>query len=318
MAVMMMPARRVKKAKSAGSQEVLDRLQAFLESGTVTGEPVEVLCGFWEDQQDAISYQEIRQAVLDGAVSREALQLWAQDYAGLVAVPMSRIWMEGIKAGLSGQPLLDGVSFSFNLQSPGILDWLGTHGAELVTSCTEEQRKAIAALVTKKMRDSHTVDELARLIRPCIGLTEGQAKANARYYDNIVISLRKEHPRMKAESIEKKALEASMKYAERQHRYRAMTIARTESAYAYNRGADEGIRQAAAQGLLGRVKKRWSTSGSERVCGMCASLEGTEIGMDAEFPVKGKQLFPGHHMLPPAHPSCGCAVEYIEESPPVF
>lgn len=311
MALLMRPAARVKKAESAGSQEVLDRLQAFLESGAVTGEPVEILCGFWEEQQNAVSYQEIRQAVLDGTVSREMLQAWAQDYARLAAGPLGRLWTAGIDAGAHSRPLPDGTGFRFQLQSPGIMNWLGAHGAELVTSCTEEQRKAIAALVTKKMRDSHTVDELARMIRPCIGLTKGQAEANARYHDSIVLSLRKEHPRMKAESIEKKALEASMKYAERQHRYRAMMTARTESAYAYNFGADEGIRQARAQGLLGRVKKRWSTSGDERVCNMCASLEGMEIEMDAEFRIRKHPS--GQCLLPPAHPSCGCAVEYIEE-----
>lgn len=165
------------------------------------------------------------------------------------------------------------------------------------------------------MREGHTVDELARLIRPCIGLTEGQAKANARYYDNIVANLRKEHPRMKIESIRKKAREAALKYAERQHRERAFTIAQTESAFAYNRGADEGIRQAQAEGYLGIVKKRWSTSGDDGVCEICASLEGMEIDMDAEFDFKGKILFRGHKLLPPAHPRCACAIEYIEETP---
>lgn len=165
------------------------------------------------------------------------------------------------------------------------------------------------------MRESHTVDELARLIRPCIGLTEGQAKANARYYDSIVANLRKEHPRMKIESIRNKARDAALKYAERQHRERAFTIAQTESAFAYNRGADEGIRQAQAEGYLGIVKKRWSTSGDNSVCEICASLEGMEIDMDAEFDFKGKVLFRGHKLLPPAHPRCACAIEYIEETP---
>lgn len=72
-------------------------------------------------------------------------------------------------------------------------------------------------------------------------MTEGDARANARYYDNIVATMRKEHPRMKIESIRRKALDASQKYAEKQHRARAFTIAQTESAFAYNRGADEGI-----------------------------------------------------------------------------
>lgn len=179
-----------------------------------------------------------------------------------------------------------------------------------------QQKKAISALLSKKMRDAHTVDELARMIRPCIGLTEGQAKANARYYDSIVANLRKEHPRMKTENIRRKARDAAQKYAERQHRERAMTIAQTESAFAYNRGADEGVRQAQEQKLLGVVKKRWSTSGDDAVCEVCASLEGMEIEMNDSFSFGGKLLFVGQKMLPPAHPRCACAIEYIEESPP--
>ena len=166
------------------------------------------------------------------------------------------MWADAITAGAKGQPLLDGTGFKFSLQEPGITEWISQRGAEFVTSSTQEQKDAIAALVTKKMKDRHTVDELARLIRPCIGLTEGDSKAAARFYDNIVENMKKEHPRMKTESIHRKALDATQKYAERKHRQRAFTIAQTESAFAYNRGADEGIRQAQAQNLLGTVKKR--------------------------------------------------------------
>ena len=272
------------------------------------------MCGFWEDQQDVMSYQEIRQVILDGVIGQETVDLWMQDYSILVADTLRSMWTDAIKAGPAGQPILDGLAFEFNTQTPGILKWLSERGANFVTVCTQEQKDAIAALVTKKMKDSHTVDELSRLIRPCIGLTEGQAKANARYYDNIVETLKKEHPRMKQESIQKKALEASRKYAERQHRERAFTIAQTESAFAYHQGADEGIRQAQAEGYLGMTVKRWSTSGDDGVCELCASLEGTEISMDEEFKISGKVLFHGQHMLPPAHPRCACAIEYIEES----
>lgn len=302
---------RLYKVKTKNSQEVLRRLEEYLENNC--DEPAEILCGFWKDQQDAITYQEIRQAVLDGTISQGTIDLWMQDYSILVANRLSSMWTNAIAAGPTGQPILDGIVFEFNTQSSGILSWLKERGAEFVTTCTQEQKDAIAALVTKKMKDSHTVDELARLIRPCIGLTEGQAKANARYYDNIVTNLKKEHPRMKPESIRKKAQDAARKYAERQHRERAMTIAQTESAFAYNRGADEGIRQAQEEGYLGVVIKRWSTSGDDAVCDICASLEGAEVGMDSNFNIGGRLLFKGQHMLPPAHPRCACAIEYIEE-----
>ena len=313
MAIQIRPAKWVKKAKSKNSQEVLERLKNFLESSMVTGEPVQILCGFWEDQQNAISYQELRQVVIEGEIGQELLTLWSQDYSTLVGNKLSHMWQEAITIGATSQTILD--SFSFKLvQNSGITNWIKQHGAEFVTICTEEQKQAIAALLTKKIRDHYTVDELSRLIRPCIGLTKGQAKANIQYYNNIVATLKKDHPRMKRESIQKKAREAAAKYAERQHRERAMMIAQTESAFAYNRGADEGVRQAQEQGLLGVVKKRWSTSGDDGVCSICSSLDGVEVDMDKEFDFKGKILFRGHHMLPPAHPRCACAVEYIEES----
>lgn len=310
MAILIRPPKRVQKVKTKNSQEVLRRLEEYLKGNFE--EPVEILCGFWEDQQDAISYQELRQAVASGEISQQMLREWAQDYSVLVANKLQRMWRKAIVAGPTGQPLLDGLFFEFNTQTPGITSWISERGANFVTSCMEEQKRAISALLEKKMRDSHTVDELARMIRPCIGLTEGQAKANAKYYDSIVANLKKEHPRMKTESIRRKARDAAQKYAERQHRERAMTIAQTESAFAYNRGADEGIRQAQSQNLLGDVKKRWCTSGDDAVCVICASLEGAEIDMDAEFNFKGKSLFTGQHMLPPAHPRCACAIEYIE------
>lgn len=304
--------KRVKKVKTKNGKEVLRRLEEYLESAAVTGEPVEILCRFWEDQKNAITYKELRQAVQDGEISQETLRLWSQDYSVLVANRLNNMWTGAIMAGVAGQPILDGLAFGFNSQSPGILNWISERGAEFITVSTQEQKDAIAAFLTKKMRDSHTVDELARLIRPCIGLTEGDAKAATRFYDNIVANLKKEHPQMKAESIRRKAMDATQKYAERKHRQRALTIAQTESAFAYNRGADEGIRQAQSEGYLGVVKKRWCTSGDDAVCDMCASLEGVEIDMDADFNIKGRILFSGQHMLPPAHPRCACAVEYVE------
>lgn len=309
------PRRKVKKAKTRSSQEVLDRLQEYLERNC--DEPAEILYGFWEDQQDAITYPELRQIVLDGTVSQEMLELWIQDYSILVSTKLSKMWEEAINAGPSGQPVLDGLEgFSADTHTPGILNWIEERGAEFVTNCTKEQEDAISALVRKKMRDSHTVDELAKLIRPCIGLTEGDAKAVARYYDNIAATLKKDHPRMKPDSIERKARDAAQKYAERKHRARAMTIAQTESAFAYNWGADEAVRQAQAKGYMGKTEKKWSTNGSESVCTICNSLEGVQIGMNDKFDIKGKELFPDHHMLPPAHPRCHCGVEYIEIEPP--
>lgn len=81
------------------------------------------------------------------------------------------------------------------------------------------------------------------------GLTEGDARANARYYDNIVATMRKEHPRMKIESIRRKALDASQKYAENSTgpghsqllRPRVLLLITVEPMKAYARHRAKGI-----------------------------------------------------------------------------
>lgn len=304
------------RKQSRSTQKVLEKLQSFLENET--GDVEKLLCGFWKDQGDALTYQEIRNVILAGALSEELLAAWRSDYSVLVRKKMGSVWKSAMEAGSRSPEILENVPFHFSTHTPGVINWIKERGASFVTACTEEQGKAIQALLSKKMVESHTVDELSRMIRPCIGLTEGQAAANAKFYDHIRSSLKKKHPKMKPESIRKKALEASTKYAERQHRQRAMTIAQTELAFAYNKGADESVRQGQEHNLLGTVVKIWSTSGDIRVCDICRALDGVEIGMDDEFDFKGKVLYEGQKQTPPAHPRCACAVQYIEKEPPKF
>lgn len=121
---------------------------------------------------------------------------------------------------------------------------------------------------------------------------------------------------MKEATAAKAARDAAAKYAAKQHRQRAYTIATTELAYAYNKGADDGIIQAQQQGFIGKVKRVWSTAYDDGVCEICSALEGQEIDMDGEFDFKGKSLYAGQKKTPPAHPRCRCAVEYREVEPP--
>ena len=322
MAFLIRPPGQVKKAKaklkpkSKNAQEILNRLQGFLNQNT--SEPVEILCSFWEDQRNAITYKELREVVQSGMLTQKQFEDWQQDYSVLVEKKMAGVWMSAMAAGVAGQPMFDSLSFSINTQDPGIVSWIKDRGAEFVTSCTAEQKKAIQSLLVKKITDQHTVDELARFIRPCIGLTDGDTKAALKLYDTVKATLQTNHPRMKPENIRKKALDAAQKYAEQKHRQRAFTIAQTELEFAYNRGADQGVRQAQSQGLIGKTIKRWITSGDDSVCSICAALDGTEIEMDDNFDFKGRLLFAGQKMLPPAHPRCACAVEYIEIEPPLF
>ena len=50
----------------------------------------------------------------------------------------------------------------------------------------------------------YTVDELSRIIRPCIGLNKPQAEANLRYYETVRDGLAKAHPKMRVEDVYKR------------------------------------------------------------------------------------------------------------------
>ena len=202
----------------------------------------------------------------------------------------------------------------------GIDNWITVHGAEWITQMSDEAKEAVSSMIQYTAKGNMTVDELARVIRPTIGLTEPQSLANVRFYEETKKRLKEKfmeaNPTMKETTAErqaaKRARESALRYAGRQHRERAQMIAETELAYAYNKGADDAIHQAQDEGLLPRMKAKWSTAADEGVCGICAALDGVEIDLGDSFDYKGKVLYGGQKQTPPAHPRCRCAVCYVE------
>lgn len=302
-----------KARKSDKAKNVLDRLNEYLN--TEDGEPVQWLTRFWNDQQKAMTYKELREAIIAGQISETTLHEWQIAYSKLVAEKMKPLWQDAmIAANLQTVPIQGG--FYFDPTTKGVKEWIETHGGEWITVIQAEQQQAIAAMLGKAYSGDWTVDELARVIRPTIGLTRPQAEANLNYYKHVKESLLKDNPTMREATAEKRAREAALKYAAKQHRQRANVIATTEMAFAYNKGADEGIKQAQAKGYIGRVKRVWSTADDELVCEVCGELDGTAIDMEEEFDFKGRELYGGQKQTPPAHPNCRCACAYEEVEPP--
>lgn len=305
-----------KAKKSQGGQDALNKLNSFLNAASA--EPAYFLQSMWGNQQNAITYKEIREAIMNGYMDEATLKAWQQDYSTMVSTKFASAWTSAMEAASQGiKDAHDGFYFDHNWT--GITNWVKNHGAEFVTNSTQEQKSAINALIARAYSKGESAEELSRAIRPCIGLTERQAIANQNYYDHIKAELLKNNPGMKEATAAKKAQEAAAKYAAQQHRYRAQSIAQTELAFAYQHGEYEAVKMAQAQGYLGTVQKIWSTAYDDGVCSICNSLEGTTIGIDDDFPFKqNKLLFAGQRLTPPAHPMCRCAVEYKEISPPVL
>lgn len=283
--------------KGVREAAVLQTLRSFLDAK----EPdlVYLLVNTWRTQGKAITYKELREAILAGDINQDLWEAWQEDYARFVVKYLQPAWIDAI--GTAAKEIEDQYDWYFNPMADGVVDWVKTRAADFVTNSTQAQRDGLRAVIQQAVvLNRRGVDDLARAIRPMIGLTKQQATANLNYYQTLI----------DAGTSKKKALDLATRDAARRHRSRAYTIARTELATAYNTGAHEGTKQAQAAGLLGECEKVWIVADDERTCSICDSMNGKRVAMDEEF--EGASGSWSTRLHPPAHPSCRCAVMYKE------
>ena len=294
---------------SDGRQQLLDALDSFINQNEA--EPIRILCRLWKDQATVLTYPEIRQWIDTGQIDQSFIDQWRQDYSKALTEAFAGLWLtaasEGFKASAPFQWLSD-TDFVYKPQASGMAQWVTNHTAELVTHVTSTQEQAIKDVCAMAIRDHISSSEMQYTIRPIVGLTGVQAKANAKYYTTVKEQLLKDHPRMKVENAEKKARHKAQMYAEKQQRYRAQTIARTELGNAYNQGAYDGVQDAISRGYINPPKKRWVTARGPHVCQHCESLEGKIVEFNESFDGGQFGLVDG----PLLHPRCQCVLEFLK------
>lgn len=290
--------------KAAEGEVVLRLLRSFLDAN----EPglVRFLVNTWRSQGNAITYKELREAIENGDIDPEVLADWMQDYSRFVAKCLHPSWLEAMAIAAADLERRYPAWF-FDPMADGVRAWTKARAAEFIVGVTSAQAEGIRALIQRAaVLEDLTVDELARAIRPMVGLTKHQATTVMNYYETL-----------RANGVSaKKARDKAAKYAAKMHRERAYTIARTELATAYNAGAHEGTKQAQEAGFLGECVKIWCTADDERVCATCGALDGKQIEMDGEFPGSSGSWSTKLH--PPIHPRCRCGVKYKEIRPPKY
>ena len=314
------PEEQIQKATEA--EQALRLLRSFLDKN----EPglVRILVNTFRSQGNAITYKELREAILAGDISTEWLEEWMQDYARFVAKELQPAWERAIRAAVEELERKYPTYF-FDHMAEGVRSWVETRAAEFVTNVSQTQIEGLRALIQRAIgMEDMAANELAKAIRPMVGLTAQASNVVMNYYETL-----------RANGVsEKRALDKMIRLASRKHRERAYLIARTELATAYNRGAHEGTKQAQAAGLIGECVKVWCTADDERVCKtICYPLDNTEWPMDDDIMydytykrsgVKTVRRInhslddPGAGKHPPAHPGCRCAVMYVEKKPPKF
>ena len=297
----------MKIQKDAASTAVLRRLRAFLDR--TEPQLVRVLVSMWNSQGRAITYKELREAILDGDINQDHLKEWWDDYSKFVVLYLRPAWEKAMESAVADLKRRY-PKWYFDPYAGGVQQWCEEGAARFVTEVTETQIEGIRAVVQRAATlQDMSVDELSRVIRPMVGLTHPQAVANMRYFETLVAG----------GMAEEKAKDLAIRYASRQHRERGYTIARTELAWAYNQGGYEGIKQAQQAGYLGEMVKVWSTADDERVCPICGALDGKMIALDDdwEFYTKLSASSDVIRKVPPAHPRCRCSQKYVEIAPPV-
>ena len=294
--------------KESANRIALRQLYSFID----INEPklARFLNNMWQEQEKAITYKQIREAILGGELTPAMVESWQQSYSRFVTDYMLPKWEEAFKAAAT-ELKQKYPTFAFDGTAEAVRQWNMDNAARFVTNCTTEQIKGLRAAVryaTDLMDSGMNVTELSRVIRPMVGLTAVQTRANLNYYQKLIDN----------GMSEKKARDKSIRYSARQHRYRAQMIARTEMAFSYNQGQFLAVKQAQEQNLMGRCKKVWITADTERTCSYCNSLNGKEIEMDDDFDIQTNLKGSLIKRCPPAHPHCMCAINYIEVEPPVF
>ena len=295
----------ISKAVSGNAHAALRKLRTFLDAR----EPrlVYFLVNTWQNQAKAITYKELREAILAGDLAEEYLEQWREDYSRFVTRHLLPRWEEAM-AEATTQLKEQYPEWFYNTAAEGTSEWMETRAAEFVVNISNTQMEGLRAVI-RNASELHmmSVDELARAIRPMVGLYAAQTKANLRYYEKLIEN----------GASPNRARDLSIRYGAKQHRYRAYNIARTELAFGYNKGFYEGVKQAQRDGYVGTVRKIWCTADDERVCPYCGGLEGKTIALDEEFdfPTKLAATNPGIRLTPPAHPSCRCTIIVEPEAP---
>ncbi len=196
-------------------------------------------------------------------------------------------------------------SLGFNLAfgggfHPSIGQWARENGGRRITMITDDTRKQIMEIVRDGLDEGRNPKDMAKFIRPLIGLNAPQQRAIM----NLIAT-------MQNEGVSQARINQMIeRMTNKKLKERAELIARTEAITATAVGTEAAWRQSQSQGLLPTtgIQKRWIAAiGSSRTCPLCISLHGQEVPVGQPFSRRGVE-----YDNPPAHPGCRCSMGLVE------
>ena len=187
-------------------------------------------------------------------------------------------------------------SFAFDVLNDRGLKFLQQHAARRVVEITDSTRDALRQLLAEMHNAGVPVTQQVARIKQLVGLTTQQVRT--------VENLRAELTDRGEAPVRVERLVASK--TKELHRLRALTIARTENAFAASAGQRESWQQMIDDGIFSKEEstRAWLTSEDEVTCPICEPMDGQERGLDEPFVTgEGDEIDE-----PPAHPNCRCDV----------
>lgn len=297
---------RIWKAQQ-GDDKILSALDQYLESQSPAVQAV--MTGFWLDQQRATNSAVLREALSSPEKMESLFQVWEADCTRFANRKFRDWWSSAARAGAKTSVSLP--AFVFDPAHESMQRWLTERAGKLITNLSTTQRESIVAMLQQAHDLGVSTDDLARTIRPSIGLTKRQSKSALKFYQRTRRSLIEQNPDISDQELNRRTNKAYKEYTARQRSKRAADIAITEMADAHNFGAEEAVRQAQERGLIGEVVKRWLTALMDDTCETCSALGAAEpVAFAASFENGGIVCD-----RPPAHPRCRCCVAYEEVIP---
>jgi SPP1 gp7 family putative phage head morphogenesis protein len=205
-------------------------------------------------------------------------------------------WFDGLKGlprAILARPMLDLSLGAAAQANPLVLDAMQRQNLRRIQAITAETEAAIRATLARGIQSGTHPREVAKQLRQSIGLTVKQAAGVDAFRARLVAQDR--DPAQVERMVDR--------FARRQLTTRAETIAITETMAALQQGKRAQWDRLTREGVLTATdwEIEWVTANDERVCPICAPLDGRRASLGQ--PIDGLE--------PPAHPRCRCLVRLI-------
>lgn len=219
-------------------------------------------------------------------------------------------------AAAAARPSAATFGIAFNDVNVRAVRWAERNAAAQITAISGTTRRSVNDAITDAIRQGVNPRVLSRHIENLVGLTPGHARAVDRLFNSFDLDTQIDQ-----------ALKVSGVKSRRLLRWRAETIARTETIRAANMGQQLVWDTALDEGLLEPgTAKVWLATGDDRTCPICAVLDGQVVEVRDEFVVNRQAVrftrqgatftvtetramrTPTTTRTPPAHPRCRCSL----------